>query len=522
MASQTTVPPLAPYRVLDLTEGGINWCGKVLADLGADVIKVEPPGGSPTRRTGPFYGGTPNLERSLFWYAYCLNKRGVTLNLESRDGQELFKKLAATADIVLESFRPGYMADLGLGYDDLNSINPSLVMTSVTPFGQTGPYSQYKTTDIVNWAMGGMQYLTGDRDRPPVRITYPQSQFHAGAQAAAGSMIALWHRNNTGEGQHVDVPIEIAVIWTLMDASPFPPLHKVNMERAGAFNDYKGVNMRGAYPCRDGYVSTTIWEGSTMASLMRWMDEEGMLPDFLRETDPYSWDIYDMIEKEEDVGAFVAGVEKVVIDFFATKTKEQLFDRAIEDRMLLAPCSTVEDVAKDDQLKARDFWLDVYHPELGANITYLGPFIKLGETPLQIKRRAPLIGEHNTELYSDEMAMTVEQIRHATRPSPPSSGFDGKRSQSARKAGHPRVQTSDHRQRLQGLRRNQGAGLHLDRCRAGYHQVSGRPRRHRYTRRIGDSSLTGSARPLHSKTVSEASTEASLPATSTPTSSAWA
>ena len=323
MVGTATVPPLAPYRVLDLTEGGINWCGKVLADLGADVIKIEPPGGSPTRRTGPFYGGTPDPERSLFWYAYCLNKRGLTLNLESRDGQELFKKLAVTADIVLESFHPGYMADLGLGYDDLSSINQGLVMTSVTPFGQTGPYSQYKTTDIVTWAMGGMEYLTGDKDRPPVRISYPQSQFHAGAQAAAGSMIALWHRNNTGEGQHVDVPIEIAVIWTLMDASPFPPLHKVNMERSGIYNYFKNVDMRAAFPCKDGYVSATIWEGSTMASLMRWMDEEGTLPDLLRERDPHSWDFYELIEKGEDVAALVADIEKIVIDFFAGKTKAE-------------------------------------------------------------------------------------------------------------------------------------------------------------------------------------------------------
>ncbi len=435
MPGTATVPPLAPYRVLDLTEGGVNWCGRVLADLGADVIKVEPPGGSPTRRTGPFYGGKPDSERSLFWYAYCLNKRSLTMNLESRDGQEVFKKLAATADIVLESFTPGYMADLGLGYGDLSSINQGLVMTSVTPFGQTGPYSQYKATDIVTWAMGGMEYLTGDRDRPPVRISYPQSQFHAGGQAAAGSMIALWHRNNTGEGQHVDVPIEVAVIWTLMDASPYPPLHKVNMERAGIYNYFKNVDMRSAFPCKDGYVSASIWEGSTLAALVQWMDGEGVLPDRLRGMDPLSWDLSDQVEKGEDVATFVGSIEGDVIDFFADKTKAGLFDRAIENRMLLTPCNTVEDVAEDVQLKARDFWLDVYHPELGANVTHLGPYIKLGETPLQIRRRAPLIGEHNIEIYSDEMGLPVEQIRHATRPSPPSQ-VSGTRSR-RRKADIP-------------------------------------------------------------------------------------
>ena len=191
--NDNTASALSPYRVLDLTEGGMNWCGKVLADLGADVIKIEPTGGSPTRNRGPFYNNEPHPERSLFWYAYCLNKRGITLDLESEEGQRLFKKLAATADFVLESFAPGYMDGLGLGYESLSRVSPGLIMASMTPFGQTGPYAHYKATDMIAWSMGGMQYASGDEDRPPVRISFPQAEFHAGAQAAAGCMAALWH-----------------------------------------------------------------------------------------------------------------------------------------------------------------------------------------------------------------------------------------------------------------------------------------------------------------------------------------
>ncbi|MDP6716830.1 MAG: CoA transferase, partial [SAR202 cluster bacterium] len=202
---------LAPYRVLDLTEGGFNWCGRVLADFGADVIKVEPPDGSPTRLRGPYYQDRNDREHSLFWYSYCLNKRSVTIDLESAEGQRRFRELAGSSDIVLESFEPGYLDGLGLGYDDLSKINPAIVVTSITPFGQTGPYAHYKATDIVGWSMGGMQWMAGDEDRPPVRISVPQAELHAGAQGAAGAVAALWHSQTTGEGQHVDVSMQTSV-----------------------------------------------------------------------------------------------------------------------------------------------------------------------------------------------------------------------------------------------------------------------------------------------------------------------
>ena len=405
---------LGPYRALDLTEGGFNWCGKVLADLGADVVKVEPPGGSFTRYRGPFYEDSPHPERSLYWYSYCLNKRGITLNLECADGRELFKELVSRADFVLESFAPRYMDSLGLGYESLGGINPGLVMVSMSPFGQRGPHADYKATDIVGWSMGGMQYISGDDDRPPVRVSFPQAELHAGAQAAAGAMVAFWQRQRTGQGQQVDVSMQEAVIWTLMNATAFPQLHKVNVERAGAYRKMGFLTRRAVFPCKDGYVSVApfggVLGGGSIEALVRWMDEEGAAPAFMKERDWREWDVAAHLAQGEEGLKDLQSVEKHVGDFLASKTKSELYERAIADRILLAPCNTLQDVRESAQLEARGFWVDVYHPELKASLTYLGPYIKLRETPIKATRRAPLIGEHNDEIYVGELGLTRAQM----------------------------------------------------------------------------------------------------------------
>ena len=406
--------PLRPYRALDLTEGGVNWCGKVMADLGADVIKVEPPGGSPTRSRGPFYKDNPHPERSLLWASYCLNKRGITLALETRDGQDLFKRLVAKSDFVLESFTPGYLDGLGLGYDQLKETNPGVILTSVTPFGQSGPHAKFKATDLITWSMGGMQYISGDNDRPPVRISFPQAELHGGAQGAAGSMLALWHRQQTGRGQRVDVSMQVAVIWTLMNAISFPLLHKESVERAGPLRKMGFLVMRNVYPCKDGYISTLIVGGAlgarSTSALVRWMDEDGMAPDFMIERDWAAWDFAAIAGQGEEGLKDVRAIEKHIASFFIIKTKAELYERAITDRILLAPCNTVEDLMESPQLQARDFWLEVYHPEFEASVSYPGPFIKLSETPMQTNRRAPLIGEHNEEVYITELGLSREEL----------------------------------------------------------------------------------------------------------------
>ncbi len=398
--SDRDLQPLSPYRVLDLTEGGFNWCGKVLADFGADVIKVEPPSGSPTRKLGPFVGGVPGHERSLFWAAYCVNKRGVTLDLESRSGRDQLKALASGADILIESFKPGIMESKGLGYADLEAINPGLVYTSITQYGQTGPYSQHDAPDLVAWSMGGMQYLGGDADRPPVRIGAPQAELHAGAHAAVGTMAAFWHGQKTGEGQHVDVSMQTAVIWTLMNATPFPPLHGVNMERDGAFRSRGPLAVRHVYECMDGHVSL-VAAPRTLSGLAVWMAEEGAAPDWLLGIDWENWNLTSIDTSDPEGMPQFEAVQGEFESFVATKTKLDLFLRAIELGMLLAPCHTVEDIALSEQLEAREFWHDVEHPVLGRKLTHLGPFIKFGSSPIQVRRPAPRLGEHNEEVLSE-------------------------------------------------------------------------------------------------------------------------
>jgi crotonobetainyl-CoA:carnitine CoA-transferase CaiB-like acyl-CoA transferase len=213
---------LSPYRVLDLTDEKGLLCAKTLADLGADVIKIEPPGGCPSRKIGPFYKDIPHPEKSLFWFAYNANKRGITLNVECEDGREIFKKLVATADIVIESFPPGSMKTKGLGYDDLCRIKPDIILTSITPFGQDGPYKNFQVSDLVCylvcWSMGGFAYLTGDSDRPPVQVSFPQAYLTGANEAAVATMVALYHREISGEGQHVDVSIQASIAKNMMNA----------------------------------------------------------------------------------------------------------------------------------------------------------------------------------------------------------------------------------------------------------------------------------------------------------------
>ena len=408
----TSSLPLGPYRVLDLAEGGFNWCGKALGDMGADVIKIEPPDGSPTRDRGPFHKDRVSRDTSLFWNAYCVNKRSITLDIETSEGQEMFRNLARQADIVIESFAPGYMAGLRLGYDDLSSDNAGLILTSITPFGQTGPYAHYNATDMIAWSMGGMQYICGDADRPPARITFPQAELNAGGQALAGTMAAFWHRQQTGMGQHVDVSMQVAVVWTTMNATPFPPLNGVNLERDGAFHSRGQLSVRQVFKCEDGFV-TLLSANATVQKMLDWMLEEGALPDWLLGFDVLSLDRVAMATGSDPEGVEIFHkIQTLEEQFVQNKSKLELYDRALSHRILLAPCNTVDDIAASPQLAAREFWIDLDVPAIEASLRHLGPFIKMDESPLKIRRPAPGIGEHNAEIL-EELGSETEKLSRA-------------------------------------------------------------------------------------------------------------
>lgn len=392
---------LTPYRVLDLTDERGFICGRMLADLGADVIKIEPPGGDPCRNIGPFYHDVPDPERSLHWFAYNANKRGITLDIESDDGGELFKSLAKGAHFVIESFAPGYMDSLGLGYGELSHVNPAIILTSITPFGQTGPYSRYNASDIVEMATCGLMYLCGDPDRPPVRISVPQAYLHGGADAAVQTLVAHYYRETSGSGQWVDVSIQQAAFMTTFNSSWFWELNKRNLKRAGAWRTglTSGVLQRQIWPCKDGYINMPIYGGAVGAKtnrlLTEWMDREGMCDDFLRGID---WDNFDMGQLTQEVWSKIEGL---MVRFFKSHTKEELYREALRLNIMVYPVSTPKDIAENEQLGSREFWLEMDHPELGDTITYPGPAARASLTPAKVLRRAPYIGEHNQEVYGE-------------------------------------------------------------------------------------------------------------------------
>ncbi len=405
---------LSGCRVLDLADEKGALCGKLLGELGADVIRIEPPGGCVSRNTGPFYHDTPHPEKSLHWYFTNLNKRGITLNLETADGNDLFRRLVESADFVIESFEPGYMEELGLGYGDLEKINPRIIMTSITPFGQTGPYSGYKAPDIVGVAMGGMVYISGELDRPPNRLSCPQFYFLGGLHGATGSMVAHYHRELTGEGQHVDVSCQQAVVLSLMIVAEIWDMLQYSYRGmgptyAGARPNAPPLFSRVIYPCKDGHVFCLI-TGAAQAgmvasskALAEMANKDGMAA----ELQDYPWQTIDAATiTQEELDRIIEPLK----EFLATKTKAELFEEALERGILLAPITTMKDVAESPQLAARGFWQEVHHPELGETITYPGYPIKLSETFAHTPRRAPLVSEHNEEVYVGEMGLTKNDL----------------------------------------------------------------------------------------------------------------
>ncbi|MFC1874183.1 CaiB/BaiF CoA transferase family protein [Chloroflexota bacterium] len=408
---------LSPYRVLDLTDEKGLLCGKLLGDFGADVIKVEKPGGDPARNLGPFYHDDPDPEKSLFWYAYSNNKRGITLDIETADGQGLFKRLVKDADFVIESFPPGYMDKLGLGYPALEKVNPGVIMVSISPFGQTGPYKDYKAPDIVAWAMGGMMYISGDPDRPPVRISYhSQAYLHVSVEAAAGAMSALHYRETSGGGQWVDVSIQEAVAQSvafyLWDIEQF-----IGRRRGAGQFDFASpqsgsqttrFRVMRRWPCKDGYVTWFLWFGPMAKrhnpQLVKWMESEGLADDFLKNFD---WSTFDATTATQET---IDRISEPIASFFRTRTKVKLHEGAAKHGIALAPVYSAADILESIQLADRGYWVEVSHPEIGTSITYPGVFTHTSEAPPKISRRAPLIGEHNYDIYHKELCISDEDL----------------------------------------------------------------------------------------------------------------
>ena len=406
---------LDPYRVLDLCDERGLLAGKILADMGADVVQVEPPGGSPARNVGPFHGDDPNPEKSLFWWAYAANKRSITLDLENRDGQDLLRKLVAKSDFLIESFAPGYLENLGLDYGQLSAINPRLVMVSITPFGQDGPYSNYQASDIVGMALGGFMYLTGDDDRAPVRISFPHFYLHGGAAGATAAMLAHTYRVTSGQGQYVDVSCQQAVAKTLAHAPQIWDIEGAILKRMGVYRQTSGENrVRINWPCKDGYVNYMV-QGGTVAystrALLAWMKEDRF---DTADLDAIDWEKmgYGAITPE-----LMAQLGGPLGDFFRGHTRAELVQGSLDRRILLFPVATPSALEGHPQLDARGYFRELDHPELKESVRYPGAFIKSGDGSdiAGVYRRPPLIGEHNIQIYQEEMGLSSLELETLKR-----------------------------------------------------------------------------------------------------------
>lgn len=398
---------LAPYRVLDLTDRTGWLCGRILGDLGADVVKVEPPGGDPGRRLGSFYRDDPDPAKNLAWFAYNANKRGATLSLEAAGGTALLRRLTQRADMLIESYPPGFLEACGLGYTALRDINPRLVVTSITPFGQTGPYAHYRGSDLVAMAMSGLMSLVGESGRPPLRVSLPQAAMWAGMYAAGGTLVAHHHAQVTGHGQHVDVSTQASLLWALANAPAHWSLLREDLHRAGnamVGRTITGARMRAIYRCRDGHINFIIYGGEagrrSNEAMVRWMTESGGAPDSLRQKDwgPFNVATATQEEIEAIEGPFAAFLEKC--------TKAEFALESVKRGVLGYPVADAQDIREDPQLAARGSWQRVEHAELDATLTYPGPFAKFSAAACTIRRRAPGIGEHNDEIYRGELGLS--------------------------------------------------------------------------------------------------------------------
>jgi len=370
---------LPPYRVLDLTGPEGVFCGKLLADYGADVIKIEPPSGDPTRQRPPFIGDQPGPERSAYFLFYNTNKRSVTLDLESPQGQGLFKKMAASADVLIESFPVGYMKTLGLDFDSLKTDNPGLVMASITPFGQTGPWKDFLSTDLISAAASGFMQITGNPDGPPLRQGNEQSHFPGAQHAAAAIMGALFYRDmQGGPGQYIDVSMQEAMITYYTDAHPA---------------------LACAYPSSDGWISAGIITPREWENLSQWMYEVTSNEEILNE---------DYKGGNQDRAPYNDIITALVIDFTTRFTSEELFHQGQERNLVFIPVNTVADLLIDPQLEASNFWFDLDHDEAGTLKYPLGVFdseeVSPGTNP------APHLGQDNEAIFVGELGLSESEL----------------------------------------------------------------------------------------------------------------
>ncbi len=394
-----TAQPLTGIRVLDLSGDMGVYCGKLLADVGADVIKVEPPGGDYMRQTGPFIKDVIDPENSIHWLHYNTNKRSITLDIESGAGSDLFRRLTANADVLLESFQPGFLDSLGMGYGHLGKTNPGLVYASLTPFGQTGPYRDYLASDLVGFAMGGYMYVTGWPHTPPNKLWGSQAYHTTSNRAYLGILIALFHRLATGQGQHVDVSMQEAVATTTEHVNT---TYNYTGESAIRCGFRHGGQFVATWPCRDGYVSITTNTQKAWDDLRAWMDREGM-----------AGDLMDGKYNDRFIlrGEHSSHIEGLIEAWTLTHTREEITEWGQANHHPWGPVATAAELLDNEQLWDRGFFFEVDDPQNGGKMVYPGAPYKLSESEWRYSSPAPKVGQHNMQVYCDELGLSTDELQ---------------------------------------------------------------------------------------------------------------
>jgi crotonobetainyl-CoA:carnitine CoA-transferase CaiB-like acyl-CoA transferase len=395
LAQSAAHSALEGIKVVDLTHHIAGpYCTKLLADFGAEVIKVERPGsGDPARRSGPFAGDVPDPDGSLPFLYLNTNKQSVTLDLKSDAGQDILKQLVRDSHLLVENFRPGTLSNLSLSYEELKSINPSLVMLSISNFGQTGPYRDYEATDIVEYALGGLMYIFGLNEREPLKHALDQAQYKAGANAASGASIAILHQQMTGQGQLVDVSIQESMVSALRDTSTafgYTGVVKWRQPRE------TGEISRGPVKVSDGYIMPITFGAVDWNATAEFLDAPALADE--------------KFATSESRIANAEELEAVLSEAFLKRDKFEIFYEAHKQRRLIyGVVHDPKEVTENPQYIWREFFQEIEHPVAG-NLTYPGaPFI-MSDTPWAVTAPSPTLGQHNNEIYHDRLGIPHTEL----------------------------------------------------------------------------------------------------------------
>ena len=394
LASQEVSGFLEGLRVLDLSHWVAGpYATRLMATQGAEVIKVErPSGGDPARRVGPFPGGKPDINSGALNLYLNPSKKSITLDITTATGRKILRELVEWAEVVVENFHPRVMASLELDYESLKGQKSSLVMTSISNYGQTGPYRDYAAREINLYAAGGLMYITGDPAREPLQMAARLAQYGAGQNAFAGTLSALWHRDSTGEGQQVDVAISEYLATILENALSMYSYAGANFPRTG--NRGYGRAAWGPYPCRNGYVGVIAGpdhKWPEMAELMN-IPELG---------DP-------KFDDRAGRGANADELDSLMLPWLMAHDKRDIFEQAQNRGLAFAYVATPEDILGWEHLELRDYFVEVEHP-FGEILRHPGGPFRTSEAEWHVEP-APSLGEHNREVICDLLGYSKSEL----------------------------------------------------------------------------------------------------------------